>query len=162
MCGLQLSEDSDEIHVSLPEGTDCPEVTVLQFPPPPPEEADVLHVEKTCMGLVLSCDCTPLLHECTSTPVWEHTVALVRYTLQQDACARPSFEPNEEVMLCQTIFLAMCQNFSVQPEVDIFASHRQHQLPRYYSADPNDQYEEGYNAFDFRWTPDVTVCVNSP
>ena len=61
------------------------------------------------MGLVLSCDCTPLSHENASTPVWEHTVALVRYTLQQDACAlHPSFEPNEEVMLCQTIFLAMC------------------------------------------------------
>ena len=52
------------------------------------------------MGLVLSCDYTPLSHEGTSTPVWEHTVALVRYTLQQAECARhPSFETNEEVML---------------------------------------------------------------
>ena len=71
------------------------------------------------MGLVLSCDCTPLSHEGASNPVWEHTVALVRYTLEQDACARHlSFEPNEEVMLCPTIFLATCQNLSVQPEVD--------------------------------------------
>jgi len=50
-----------------------PEVTVLQLPPPPPEEADVLPVGETCMGLVLSRDCTPLSHEGTQTPVWEHT-----------------------------------------------------------------------------------------
>ena len=84
------------------------------------------------MGLVLSCDCTPPSHEGTLTPVWEHTVAMARYTLQQEACARhPSFEPNEEVMLCPTIFLAMCQNFGAQQEVDLFASIRHHQLPRY-------------------------------
>ena len=65
-------------------------------------------------------------------------------------------------MLCPTIFLAMCQNFSVQPEVDLFASHRQHQLPRYHSVDQNNQYAEGYNAFNFRWTPEVTVYVNPP
>jgi len=93
----------------------------------------------------------------------EHTFALVRYILQQNACAcHPSFEPSEDVMMYPTIFLAMCKNSSVQPEVDLFASHRQHQLPRYYSVDPNDQYAEGYNAFNFRWTPEVTVYVNPP
>ena len=56
----------------------------------------------------------------------------------------------------------MFQNVSVQPEVDLFASHRQHQLPRYYSVDSSDQYAEGYNAFNFRWTPEVTVYVNHP
>ena len=61
MCDLQLSdhclqEDSDEIPVSIPESTIDPEVTVLQLPPPPPEEADVLSVGEKCMGLVLSCD----------------------------------------------------------------------------------------------------------
>ena len=128
-----------------------PEVKVLQLPPPPPEEEDVLPVGETCIGLVLSCDCTSLSHEGSSTAVWEHIVALVRYILKQDACARhPSFEPKEDVMLCPTTFLAMCQNFSVQPEVDLFAGHRQHQLPRYYSVDPNDQCAEGYNAFNFR------------
>ena len=106
------------------------------------------------MGLVISCDCTPLLHEDASSPVCEHTVALVRYTLQQDACARhPSFEPNEEVMLCPKNLLAMCQNFRVHTEVDLFASHRQHQLPRYYSVDPNEQCAEGFNALNFLWTP---------
>ena len=60
------------------------------------------------------------------------------------------------------IFLEMCQNFGVQPEVDLFASRRQHQLPRYYSADHNDQNSEGYNAFNFRWTSEVTVYVNHP
>jgi len=113
----------------------------------------------------LSCDCTPPPHEGASTPVWEHSVALARYTLQQEACARhPSFEPKEEVMLCPTIFLAMCQlrNFGIQPEVDLFASHRQHQLPRCYAADPNDQNAEGYNALNFCWTSEVTVYLNPP
>ena len=65
-------------------------------------------------------------------------------------------------MLCPTIFLEMCQNFSVELEVDFFASHRQHQLPWYYSVDPNDQYAKGYNEFNFHWTPEVTVYVNPP
>jgi len=79
---------------------------------------------------VLSCDCSRLD---MLQPVWKHSVALVRYTSQQEACARhQSFEPNEVVLLCKTIFLAMCQNFGIHPEVDLFASHSQHQLPRYY------------------------------
>ena len=101
--------------------------------------------------LVLSCNCTLLSHEGTSTPV------------QQDACALPqSFKQKEEVMLCPTILLVLCQNFNGQHEVDLFASHHQHQLPRYYSVDPNDQYAEGYNEFNFRWTPEITVYVYPP
>ena len=58
-----------------------PEVTVLQLPPPPPEEADVSTVGKQCMGLGLSCDGTPQSREGDSSPVWEHTLALVRDAL---------------------------------------------------------------------------------
>ena len=65
-------------------------------------------------------------------------------------------------MLCPTIFVAMCQNFNVKPAIDLFASARHHQLPRYYSVDRKDSRAEGYNAFNFLWTPDIMLYINPP
>ena len=65
-------------------------------------------------------------------------------------------------MLCPTIFEAMCHNFRVCPVIDLFVIKAHHQLPRYYSADPNDARAEGYNAFDFHWSPDVVLYANPP
>ena len=93
--------------------------------------------------------------------MWERQLG--RYRLCQSAAEpHPSFEHNEEVSLCHTIFLAMCQNFDVHHGIDMFASARQHQLPRYYTADPNDHNAEGYNAFNFNWSPGMALYINPP
>ena len=137
------------------------DVTVLQLPPLPQEEWHHSMVGEQCMGFVLSSDCSSLEEKMASIPVWEQQLG--RYRLCQAAAEpHPSFEQNEEVSLCHTIFLAMCQNFEVYPEVDMFASARQHQLPRYYTADPHDQNAEGYNAFNFNWSPGLALYINPP
>ena len=56
----------------------------------------------------------------------------------------------------------MCQKFDVYPEIDLFASARQHQLPSYCTADPHDHNAEGYNAFSFFWTPGIALYINPP
>ena len=141
-----------------------PEITILQLPPPHPGETDVLPVGEQCMGLVLSSDCDAVAQRFAPNPVWEEqtTRNRTRQLPQRDDAEHPVFTLNEEVMLCPTIFAAMCQNFSVQPEIDLFASARHHQLSRYYSAVRDDSSAEGYNAFNFTWTPDVMLYINPP
>ena len=56
--------------------------------------------------------------------------------------------------------MAICQNFEVYPEIDLFASAGQHQLARYCTADPADAHAEGYNAFNFLWNPGVILYLN--
>ena len=115
------------------------------------------------MGLVLSLDCIPLETKLASIPVWESSA--------QFACSRlcrvandqhPEFDSTEEVLLCPTVFSAICQNFEVYPEIDLFASAVQQQLARYCTADTTDAQAEGYNAFNFLWTPGVALYLNPP
>ena len=109
-----------------------PEITILQLPPPPPGETDVLPVGEQCMGLVLSSNCDAVAQRFAPNPVWEEqtTRSRSRQLPQRDDAEHPAFTLNEEVMLCPTIFVAMCQNFNVKPAIDLFASARHHQLPR--------------------------------
>ena len=65
-------------------------------------------------------------------------------------------------MLCPTIFVAMCHNFNAKPNIDLFASARHHQLPRYYSIDRKDPHAESYNAFNFLWSSDTMLYINPP
>ena len=46
----------------------------------------------------------------------------------------PVFHELEEVKLKPSIFRLMCKELVVSPCLDLFASHRHHQLPRYYAA----------------------------
>ena len=62
------------------------------------------------------------------------------------------FDKVEEVSLCPTVFMAICQTFEVYPEIDLFASKEQHHLARYCTADHADAQAEGYNDFNFRYT----------
>ena len=144
-----------------------PVITELQLPPPPPGEADPLPVGEQCMGLVLSSDCDAVAQRFAPIPVWEEqtpyaTCGRSQQLPQWDDAEHPEFTLNEEVMLCPTIFLAMCQTFNVKPKIDVFASARHHQLPRYYSVDRNDSRAEGYNAFNFLWSPDTPLYINPP
>ena len=116
------------------------------------------------MGLVLSSDCDALLHRFAPIPVWEEQTPYSSSIQlpQWDDAEHPSFTLNEEVMLCPTIFVAMCQNFNVKPKIDLFASARHHQLTRYYSIDRKDPHAEGYNAFNFLWSLDTMLYINYP
>ena len=46
----------------------------------------------------------------------------------------PLFQELEEVKLKPSNFVLMCKELVVAPCIDLFASYRHHQLPRYYSA----------------------------
>ena len=69
----------------------------------------------------------------------------------------PVFQELEEVKLKPSIFVLMCKELVVAPCIDLFASHRHHQLPRYYSAYPDDPEEIGQNAFAYLWDP--WICL---
>ena len=59
------------------------------------------------------------------------------------------FQELEEVKLKPSIFELMCKELVVAPCIDLFASQRHHQLPRYYSAYPGDTDALGQNAFAY-------------
>ena len=73
------------------------------------------------------------------------------YRLCQSAAENhPAFEHKEKMLSCHTtIFLTMFQNFEVYPDIDMFASARQHHLHRYCTDDTHDENAQGYNAFNF-------------
>ena len=61
-----------------------------------------------------------------------------------------------------SIFVLMCKELVVAPCIDLFASNRHHQLPRYYSAYADDSTALGHNAFAYVWDPGVCLYVNPP
>ena len=50
----------------------------------------------------------------------------------QEVVELPLFQELEEVKLKPSIFGLMCKELVVAPCIDLFASNRHHQLPRYY------------------------------
>ena len=74
----------------------------------------------------------------------------------------PVFQELEEVKLKPSIFGLMCKELVVAPCIDLFVSHRHHQLPRYYSAYPDDLGALGQNAFAYEWDPGVCLYANPP
>ena len=76
----------------------------------------------------------------------------------QEEVELPVFLELEEVKLMPSIFGLMCKELVVAPCIDLFASHRHHQLPRYYSAYNDDQEALGQNAFAYVWTREC-VCM---
>ena len=56
----------------------------------------------------------------------------------------------------------MCKELVVAPCIDLFASYRHHQLPRYYSAYVDDMAALGHNAFAYVWDPGVCLYANPP
>ena len=74
----------------------------------------------------------------------------------------PLFQELEEVKLKPSIFVLMCKELVVAPCIDLFASHRHHQLPRYYSAYADDRMALGHNAFAYVWDPGVCLYANPP
>ena len=57
---------------------------------------------------------------------------------------------------------AMKANLNFYPAIDLFASKAHHQLPAYFSAEPNDPDSLGYNAFAYKWIPAVKLYANPP
>ena len=53
-------------------------------------------------------------------------------------------------MLDPIIFRNVCNYFEIDPETDLFASAQHHQLPAYFTADPDDTNALGCNAFAHR------------
>ena len=94
------------------------------------------------MRLVLSLDCLPLETKLASIPVLESSAHFGRSRLCRIASDHHPVLV-EEVSLCPTVFMEICQNFEVYPEIDLFASAEQHQLARYCTADPADAQAEG-------------------
>ena len=74
----------------------------------------------------------------------------------------PLFQELEEVKLKPSIFGLMCKELVVAPCIDLFASYRHHQLPRYYSAYVDDRAALGHNAFAYVWDPGVCLYANPP
>ena len=74
----------------------------------------------------------------------------------------PLFQELEEVKLKPSIFGLMCKELVVAPCIDLFASHRHHQLPRYYSAYEGDRMALWHNAFAYVWYPGVCLYANPP
>ena len=54
----------------------------------------------------------------------------------------------------------MCKELVVAPCIDLFASNRHHQLPRYYSVYADDSTALGQNAFACVWDPGVCLYAN--
>ena len=61
----------------------------------------------------------------------------------------PVFQEVEDVKLKPSIFGLMYKELVVAPCIDLFASHRRHQLPRYYSAYQDDPEALWQNAFAY-------------
>ena len=74
----------------------------------------------------------------------------------------PSYETVEEVKMKPEILLRMCRDILVAPCIDLFASAKHHQFPRYFSADREDDAALGYNAFNYVWSGDVCLYANPP
>ena len=72
------------------------------------------------------------------------------------------FQELEEVKLKPSIFGLMCKELVVAPCIDLFASYRDHQLPRYYSAYVDDRTALGHNAFAYVWDQGVCLYANPP
>ena len=80
----------------------------------------------------------------------------------QEEVELPLFQELEEVMLKPSIFGLMCKELVVAPCIDLFASYRHHQLPRYYSAYVDDRAALGHKAFAYVWDPVVCLYANQP
>ena len=74
----------------------------------------------------------------------------------------PPFGPEEEVKLAPWIFWNMVEKLQYQPELDLFASKRHHQLPAYITADKCDMEAIACNAFNYTWHPAGTYYANPP
>ena len=75
---------------------------------------------------------------------------------------RPAFGNEEEVKMDPTIFMSLCNRLLVTQCIDLFASEKHHQLPRYFTLDKRDKAALGYNAFSFVWSPEVCLYANPP
>ena len=78
----------------------------------------------------------------------------------QEEVELPLFQELEEVKLKPSIFGLMCKELVVAPCIDLFASHRHHQLQSYYSAYEDDSAALGQNAFAYVWDPGVCLYAN--
>ena len=73
----------------------------------------------------------------------------------------PVFQELEEVKLKPSIFGLMCKELVVAPCIDLFAFHRHHQLPRYYSAYPDDPDALWQNTFAYWWDQGICLYANA-
>ena len=74
----------------------------------------------------------------------------------------PLFQELEEVKLKPSVFGLMCKELVVAPCIDLFASNRHHQLPRYYSAYADDRMALWHNAFAYVWDGGYACMLTRP
>ena len=72
------------------------------------------------------------------------------------------FGTEEKVKMVPTVFMIMCDLFMLAPSIELFASRREHQLPRYFTGDEDDAQAMGRNAFACVWSPEVCLYANPP
>ena len=68
---------------------------------------------------------------------------------------------DEDVMLDPIVFRNVATYFRISPATDVFASAQHHQLPNYFTADPDDTNALGCNAFAHRWHH-IGAYINPP
>jgi hypothetical protein len=74
------------------------------------------------------------------------------------------YTENEEVKLDPKIFKFICEQLDFYPTVDLFASSKHHQIPRYYTPEKyaNDRNAIGINAFKIDWKAESKPYINPP
>ena len=138
-------------------GHDVQSLTKLVPPPTPPHRPSSSHPSCCSFSLVGVLD--PAEFD-NNDDEQQERLPLQLQRLYNTPC--PTFDPQEDVMLCPSIFHTICQNFEVAQLIDLFASSDHHKLPIYVTSDPEDTQAIACNAFDFYWDPVFTFYANPP
>ena len=74
----------------------------------------------------------------------------------------PAFDTVEEVKMKPEILMRVCRELLVTPCMDLFASAKHHQFPRYFTVSEGDEEAVGRDAFAYEWSPGVCLYANPP
>jgi len=113
---------------------------------------------KSATLLQLSMDILVLADKSKMSIVAHHLPG--RFNLAPDALSRPDL-PMPEWHLCATTARSFWHLLG-PPSVDLFASHRAHQVRRYVSRDATDRAAEWTDAFSRRWERETFWCFPPP
>ena len=74
----------------------------------------------------------------------------------------PAFGPEEDVKLDPRVYQYACKRLLINPQIDLFASEKHHQIANYLTVDNTDELATGTNAFNFIWDPKWVYYANPP
>ena len=80
----------------------------------------------------------------------------------QGESQHPAFDTVEEVKMKPEILKRVCRELLVTPCMDLFASAKHHQFPRYFTVSEGDEEAVGRDAFAYEWSPGVCLYANPP